>query len=99
VTSAVDGGIVGLGAAVEGAGTATMAGTTSGAAAAITAVLPPSAEDAGAAAAAGFNARGAETMAMMAQLTGTRGMFSSTMGISGVGYTATDEAIAASALI
>lgn len=88
----VDGVVVATGAAVEGAGAATMAGTSSGAAPAITAVVPLGAEDASAAAAAGFNARGAETLAMMAQLTGSRGLFSETMSANGLAYTATDAA-------
>jgi hypothetical protein len=60
--------LVAMASAVETSGAATMAGTSAGAAGPVTAILPPGAEDASAAAAAGFVARGAETMAMMTQL-------------------------------
>jgi hypothetical protein len=82
--------LVGMAAAVETSGAATMAGTSAGAAGPVTAILPPGAEDASAAAAAGFAARGAETMAMMTQLTVVRELFAATMGTSAAGYLATD---------
>ncbi|KMO69791.1 PE domain-containing protein [Mycolicibacterium chlorophenolicum] len=77
-------------AAVEDAGAATMGGTMAGAAGPVTAVLPPGAEDASAAAAAAFIARGAETEAMLTQLTTVRALFAQTMASSAAGYTAVD---------
>lgn len=77
-------------AATEEAGSATMGATMAGAAGPVTAILPPGAEDASAAAAAAFVARGAETEAMLAQLTAVRSMFAGTVGASGVAYTAMD---------
>ena len=65
-------------------------GTMAGAAGPVTAILPPGAEDASAAAAAAFVARGAETEAVLAQLTAIRAMFAETVGASGVAYTAMD---------
>ena len=81
---------VGVASAIENAGTATMAGTGAGAAAPVTAILPPGAEDASAMAAAAFSARGAETMAMLSQLVMVRGLFAETMGTSAAAYVATD---------
>lgn len=86
----IDAPVVATAAATETAGAGTMAGTTAGAAAPITAVVSPGVEDASIAAAAGFVARGAETDAMMAQLTTVRGLFAETMAASGLAYTATD---------
>jgi hypothetical protein len=77
-------------AATEAGGAATMGGTMAGAAAPISAIMPPGAEDASAAAVAAFVARGAETAAMMAQLSMVRGLFASTMATSAAGYTAVD---------
>ncbi len=77
-------------AAVEDAGAATMGGKMAGAAGPVTAILPPGAEDASAAAAAAFIARGAETEAMLAQLTTVRTLFAQTMASSAAGYTAVD---------
>jgi hypothetical protein len=77
-------------AATEDSGVATMGGTMAGAAGPVTAVLPPGAEDASAAAAAAFVARGAETEAVLAQLTAVRGLFAQTMAASGAAYTAID---------
>jgi hypothetical protein len=77
-------------AATETSGAATMGGTMAGAAGPTSAVLPPGAEDASAAAVAAFAARGAETAAMMAQLTAVREMFAATVGTSGVAYSACD---------
>jgi hypothetical protein len=82
--------LLGMASGVENAGAATMAGTSAGAAGPVTAVLPPGAEDASAAAAAAFVARGAEAMAMMAQLTVVRGLFAETIATSAAGYLATD---------
>lgn len=77
-------------AAEEDAGAATMGGTMAGAAGPVTAIMPPGAEDASAAAVAAFVARGAETEAMLAQLTTVRALFAQTVAASGVGYTAID---------
>jgi hypothetical protein len=76
--------------ATEDSGVATMGATMGGAAGPVTAILPPGAEDASAAAAAAFVARGAETEAMLAQLTAVRAMFAQTIAASGVAYTAMD---------
>ena len=51
------------------------AAPSAGAAGPVSAILPPGAEDASAAAAAAFVARGAETEAMLAQLTVVRALF------------------------
>ncbi len=67
-----------------------MAGISAGAAAPISAIVGPGVEDASLEAAAGFAARGAETTALMAQLTTVRGLFAETMAASGLAYTATD---------
>jgi PE family len=77
-------------AATENAGAATMGATMGGAAGPVMAVMPPGSEDASAAAAAAFIARGAETEAMMAQLTVVRTLFAETMASSAAGYTGID---------
>jgi hypothetical protein len=86
----VDGPMVAAAAAVETAGAGTMAGTTAGAAEPICGVIPPGADDASIGAGTGFAARGAETAALMAQLTTVRHLFAATMASSGVAYEATD---------
>jgi hypothetical protein len=86
----IDAPVVATAAATETAGAGTMAGTTAGATAPITAVVGPGVEDASLEAAAGFAARGAETAALMGQLTTVRGLFAETMAASGLAYTATD---------
>jgi PE family len=95
----VDAPMVGTAAAVETAGAGTMAGTSAGAAAPMSAVVGPGVEDASIAAAAGFAARGAETDALMAQLTTVRSLFAATMASSGVAYEATDLLNQASLII
>jgi hypothetical protein len=85
-------------AAAEEAGSGTMSGAMGGAAGPVTAILPPSVDDIGAAVSAGFAARGAETEAMLAQLVMVRGLFAGTVATSGLAYTAMDginEAIVA----
>jgi hypothetical protein len=82
--------LLAMSSATEDAGVATMGGTMAGAAGPVTAILPPGAEDASAAAAAAFVARGAETEAMLAQLTAVRALFAQTIAASGVAYTAMD---------
>jgi hypothetical protein len=77
-------------AATEEGGAATMAATMGGAAGPVTAILPPGTEDASAAAAAAFAARGAETAAMLAQLSAVRSLFADTVAASAAGYTAVD---------
>lgn len=67
-----------------------MGGTMAGAAGPVSAILPPGAEDASAAAAAAFVARGAETEAVLAQLTAVRAMFAQTMASSAAAYAASD---------
>jgi hypothetical protein len=86
----IDAPVVATAAAVETAGAGTMAGTSAGTAAPMSAVVGPGVEDASIEAALGFAARGAETDALMAQLTTVRGLFAETMAASGVAYTATD---------
>jgi PE family len=86
----VDAPMVGTAAAVETAGAGTMAGTSAGAAAPMSAVVGPGAEDASVEAALGFAARGAETDALMTQLSTVRSLFAATMASSGVAYEATD---------
>jgi len=86
----IDAPVVAMAAATETAGAGTMAGTSAGATAPISAIVGPGVEDASLEAAAGFSARGAETAAMMAQLTTVRGLFAETMASSGLAYTATD---------
>lgn len=86
----IDAPVVAAAAATETAGAGTMAGTSAGAAAPMMAVVGPGVDDASIEAAAGFVARGAETDALMAQLTTVRGLFAETMAASGLAYTATD---------
>lgn len=86
----IDAPLVATAAAVETAGAGTMAGTSAGAAAPMSAVVGPGLEDASIEAAAGFAARGAETSAVMAQLTMVRSLFAATMASSGLAYEATD---------
>lgn len=81
---------LGVLSAVETAGTATMAGTGAGAAFPVCSVTGPGAEDASLALMPVFNGRGAETMAMLSQLTMVRGLFAGTVAASGCAYTATD---------
>ena len=77
-------------AAVEDAGAATMGATMAGAAGPVTAILPPGAEDASAAAAAAFIARGAEAQALLTQLVVVRTLFAQTMASGAACYTAVD---------
>jgi hypothetical protein len=86
----VDGPAVATSAAQETAGAGVMLGTTAGATEPICGVIPPGADDASIGAGTGFAARGAETTALMAQLTMVRDLFAATMASSGVAYTATD---------
>jgi hypothetical protein len=65
----------------------------------MSAVVGPGVEDASIEAAAGFAARGAETDALMAQLTTVRSLFAATMASSGVAYEATDLLNQASLII
>lgn len=76
--------------AMEAAGTAVMAGADGAAAAVTCTVLPPSLDAAGVALAAALNARGAAMQALMAELTGNRGLFAGAITVSGVSYAATD---------
>ncbi|MBV8860932.1 MAG: PE domain-containing protein [Mycobacterium sp.] len=86
----VDAPVVGTAAAVEAAGAGTMAGTAAGAATPICTTVGPGADDASLGAGVGFAVRGAETAALMAQLTTVRDLFAATMASSGVAYEATD---------
>lgn len=86
----IDAPLVATAAAVETAGAGTMAGTMAGAAGPMCAVVGPGVEDASIEGAAGFVARGAETGALMAQLTTVRSLFAATMASSGLAYEATD---------
>jgi len=95
----VDAPVVGTAAAVEAAGAGTMAGTTAGAAAPMCGTVGPGCEDASIEAGLGFAARGAETGALMAQLTTVRDLFAATMASSGVAYEATDALNQASLII
>ena len=76
--------------ATEAASTAMMAGADAAAAGVTCAVMPPSLDAAGVALAAALNARGAMMQALMADLTGNRGLFASAITVSGVSYEATD---------
>jgi hypothetical protein len=95
----VDAPLVGTAAAVETAGAGTMAGTAAGAAAPMSAVVGPGVEDASIQAAVGFAARGAETDALLTQLTTVRSLFAATMASSGLAYEATDLLNQASLII
>ena len=81
---------LGLSAGIETAGAGTLAGATGAAAPAITAVLPPGGDAASAAASAGLNARGAETVAMTTELTTMGSLFADTVGVNGIGYAEVD---------
>jgi len=82
--------LLGMSAAVENAGAASMAGAAGAASPEIAAVLPPGLDGASVAAAEGLNARGAATMGLMADLTTVRSLFAETIGANGVGYAAVD---------
>lgn len=86
----VDAPVVATSAATEAAGAGTMLGSTAGATEPICGVVPPGADDASIGAGTGFAARGAETTALMTQLTMVRNLFAATMASSGVAYEATD---------
>jgi hypothetical protein len=86
----VDAPLLGLSSAIQGATAATMAGTTTGAAPEVSAVLPPGGDAASAAAASGLSARGAAAIAMLSELTMGHGLFADTVGVSGVSYAAQD---------
>jgi hypothetical protein len=90
MTVLVNAPLLGMASGIENAGAATMAGTSAGAAAPVSAVLPPGAEDASVAAAAAFQARAAETLAILSQLTVVRGLFANTIGTSAFAYLTTD---------
>ena len=82
--------VLALSSAVETAGAASMAGAALGAAPTMTTVLPPGADAASAAAAAGLNARGAAALGVLADLTAVRALFADTVGVNGVSYAAAD---------
>jgi hypothetical protein len=90
ITAAVDSELLGLSSGIETASTGAMAGASSGASPMITAVLPPGADAPSATVSAALNARGAATLAMLAELTGVRSLFADTIGVSGVSYAAVD---------
>jgi hypothetical protein len=93
----VDPALLGTSAAVEAAGAGTMAGAAGGAAPEITMIVGPGLDGASLALAAGFNARGLATDAMMTELTTYRSLFSDTVAMNGVGYAGVD--VASKALI
>jgi hypothetical protein len=86
----VDPALLGLSSAIQGATAEAMAGTTAGAAAEVTMVLPPGSDAASAAAAGGLSARGAAAIAMLTELATGHGLFADTVGISGISYSAQD---------
>ncbi len=86
----VDPAVLAASAGVENAGAATMASVMASAAPLVCSVLPPGGDTVSAAAAAGLNARGAATEAMMTELTAMRALFGDTIGVNGVSYAATD---------
>ena len=86
----VDPAVLAASAGVENAGAATMAGAMASAGPLVCSVLPPGGDTVSAAAAAGLNARGAATEAMMTELTAMRALFGDTIGVNGVSYAATD---------
>jgi hypothetical protein len=86
----VDPAVLAASAGVENAGAATMASAMASAAPLVCSVLPPRGDTVSAAAAAGLNARGAATEAMMTELTAMRALFGDTIGVNGVSYAATD---------
>jgi hypothetical protein len=86
----VDPAMLAASAGVESAGAASMAAAMGSAGPLVCSVLPPGGDMPSAAAAAGLNARGAATEAMMAQLVGMRALFGDTIGVNGASYAATD---------
>jgi hypothetical protein len=82
----VDPELLGVAAASEATGAATMASATAAAAPVISAVLPPGTDSVSVRAAAVLNARGAETIGILAEYVGMRGLFSGAIGTSGVTY-------------
>lgn len=86
----VDPGLLGAAASTEAAGTATMAAASAAAAPAISAVLPPGTDSVSVRAAAVLNARGAETVGILADYVAMRGLFSGAIGTSGATYSAVE---------
>jgi hypothetical protein len=86
----VETGVLAASAAAENAGAGSMLAAMGAAAPLTCAVLPPSGDAPGAMAAAGLNARGAATQAMMTELAGMRSLFGDTIGVNGASYAATD---------
>ena len=86
----VDPAMLAASAGAESAGAASMAAAMGSAGPLVCSVLPPGGDVPSAAAAAGLNARGAATEAMMAELVGMRALFGDTIGVNGVSYAATD---------
>ena len=83
----------------EATGTATTAGVLAGSAPAMTAVVPMGSEEVSAALSAAIQAHNAQFLAMTGVNVADRAMFAANVGVSGVMYTATDAANAASLML
>jgi hypothetical protein len=94
----VDPALLGVQAASESAGAASMAGAAAAAAPVTTAVLPPGSDLVSVAAAGGLNAHGAVAAGAMAEFIAMREMFAGNVSVSGASYAAT-EALNKSAVI
>jgi hypothetical protein len=86
----VDPAMLAASSGVENAGAASMQAAAAAAAPLTCSVLPMGGDTVSVGAAAGLNARGAVTQAMMAELSAMRGLFADTIGVNGVSYAATD---------
>ena len=95
----VDPALLGVSAATETAGAASMEGAGAGAAPAISAVLPAGSDSVSAAAAAALNARGAATMGALTEFVAMRQLFATTVGVNGASYAGQEALNVAAVLI
>ncbi|MFZ0835096.1 MAG: PE family protein [Mycobacterium sp.] len=82
----VDPALLGAAASTETAGAATMASASAAASPAIGGVMPAGVDSVSVRAAAVLNARGAETIAILADYVAMRGLFAGAIGSSGATY-------------
>jgi len=82
----VDPALLGAAASTEAAGAATMASAGAAASPAISGVMPPGIDSVSVRAAAALNARGAETIAILADYIAMRGLFAGAISSSGATY-------------
>lgn len=84
--------VLAVSSAVETEGTASLGGAAAAATAPMTGVVPAGPSPALVLLASAAAARGVEALGALAMLTGAKGLFGSTVAVSGVGYEAVDAA-------